>query len=55
MIEKIHVRVPFMDVLNVNSYAKYITDIINNKRPLPSPEIIKLMEECTTAILNHLP
>ena len=54
MIEKKHVRVPFMDVLNVNSYAKYITDIINNKRPLPSTEVVKLTKECSVAILNHL-
>ena len=31
MIEKIHVRVPLMNVLHVPSYTKYIKDIINNK------------------------
>ena len=36
MIEKIHVSIPLMDVLHVPSYAKYIKDIIDNKRPLPS-------------------
>jgi len=36
MIKKIHVSVSLMDVLHVPSYAKYIKDIINNKRPLPS-------------------
>ena len=55
MIEKIHVSVPLMDVLHVPSYAKYIKDIINNKRPLPSMEVVKLTEECSAAILNHLP
>ena len=55
MIEKVHVSVPLMDVLHVPSYAKYIKDIINNKRPLPSMEIVKLMEECSAAILNQLP
>ena len=55
MIEKIHVSVPLMDVLHVPSYTKYIKNIINNKRPLPSMEVIKLMEECSTAILNRLP
>jgi len=55
MIEKIHVSVPLMDVLHVPSYAKYIKDIINNKRPLPSTEVVKLTEECSAAILNHLP
>ena len=42
MIEKIHVSVPLKDVLHVPFYAKYIKDIINNKRPLPSMEVIKL-------------
>ena len=55
MIEKIHVSVPLMDVLHVPSYTKYIKDIINNKQPLPSTEVVKLMEECSTAILNRLP
>ena len=54
MIEKIHVSIPLIDVLHVPSYAKYIKDIINNKRPLPSMEVVKLTEECSAAILNHL-
>jgi hypothetical protein len=41
-----------MDVLHVPFCAKYIKDIINNKRPLPSTEVIKLTEECSTAILD---
>jgi hypothetical protein len=54
MIEKIHVSVPLMDVLHVPSYAKYIKDIINNKRPLPSMAVVKLTEECSVAILDYL-
>jgi hypothetical protein len=52
MIEKIHVSVPLKDVLHVPSYAKYIKDIINNKRPLPSMKVVKLTEECSAAILD---
>ena len=52
IIEKIHVSVPLMDVLHVPSYAKYIKDIINNKQPLPSTEVVKLIEECSAAILD---
>ena len=55
MIEKIHVSVPLMDVLHVPSYTKYIKDIINNKRPLPATEVVKMTEECSAAILNCLP
>ena len=54
MIEKIHVSVPLIDVLHVPSYTKYIKDIINNKRPLPSMKFVKLMEECSAAILDCL-
>jgi hypothetical protein len=54
MIEKIHVSVPLMDVLHVPCYAKYIKNIINNKQPLLSIEVIKLMEECSAATLNCL-
>jgi len=55
MIEKIYVSVPLMDALHVPSYAKYIKDIINNKRILPTTEVVKLTEYCSTAILNRLP
>ena len=41
-----------MDVLHVPSYAKYIKDIIKNKRPLPSMEVIKLIEECSATIVD---
>ena len=52
MVEKIHVSIPLMDVLHVPSYAKYIKDIINNKQPLLSMEVIKLTQECSAAILD---
>jgi hypothetical protein len=41
-------------VLQVPTYAKYVRDILNNKRPLPATEVIKLTEECSVAILNTL-
>jgi hypothetical protein len=44
-----------MDVLHVPLYAKYIKDIINNKQPLQSMEVVKLTKECSAAILNRLP
>ncbi|XP_066396101.1 uncharacterized protein [Miscanthus floridulus] len=41
-----------MDILHVPFYAKYIKDIINNKRPLPTIEVIKLTDECSAAIID---
>jgi hypothetical protein len=55
MIQKIHVNVPLLDLMHVPKYACYIKDIINNKRPLPTMEVIKLIEECSAAILNQPP
>ena len=52
MIQKIHVNIPLLDVMHVPTYARYIKDIINNKRPLSTIEVVKLTEECSAAILN---
>ena len=44
-----------LDVMHVQTYTRYIKDIINNKRPLPTMEVVKLTEECSAAILNQPP
>jgi hypothetical protein len=38
--------------MQVPIYAKYLKDILNNKRPLPTTDMIKLTEECSEAILK---
>ena len=50
-----NINVPLMDVMKVPTYARYLKDIINNKRPLPTTEVIKLTEACSAAILQQLP
>jgi hypothetical protein len=35
-----------LDAIQVPTYAKYIRDILNKKRPLPSTEVIKLTALC---------
>ena len=50
-----NINVPLMDAMKVLTYARYIKDIINNKRPLPTTEVIKLTETCSAAILQQLP
>ena len=54
VIQKLYVNIPLLDAIQVPTYAKYIRDILNKKRPLPSIEVIKLTEECSAAILNRL-
>jgi hypothetical protein len=39
----------------VPTYAKDLRDILNNKKYLPSTEVIKLTEECSAVILNTSP
>jgi hypothetical protein len=44
-----------LDAMRVPTYAKYLKDILNNKRPLPDTEKVTLAEECSSAILNKFP
>ena len=55
MIQQVNINVPLMDAVKVPTYARYLKDIINNKRPLPTTEVIKLTEACSAAILQQLP
>ena len=50
-----NINVPLMDAMKVPTNARYLKDIINNKRPLPTTEVIKLTEACSAAILHQLP
>ena len=52
VIQKLYINIPLLDAIQVPTYAKYLRDILNNKRPLPTAEVIKLIEECSAAILN---
>jgi hypothetical protein len=55
MIQWININVLLLDVMQVRSYARYLKDIISNKRSLAITEVIKLTEECSVAILQQLP
>jgi hypothetical protein len=55
VIQKLYINIPLLDAIQVPTYAKYLLDILNNKRPLPSTEMIKLIEECSAAFLNTSP
>jgi hypothetical protein len=55
VIQKLYINIPLLDAIQVPTYAKYIRDILNKKRPLPTTEVIKLIEECSEATLNTSP
>src|SRR6185312_3813681 len=55
IIQQVNINVPLMDAMKVPTYARYIKDKINNKRPQPTTEVIKLTKACSAAILQQLP
>ncbi|XP_066161940.1 uncharacterized protein [Oryza sativa Japonica Group] len=55
VIQKIHINVSLLDAMQVPTYARYLKDILNNKRPLPTTDLVKLMEQCSNMILYKLP
>ena len=55
VIQKLYINISLLDAIQVPTYAKYLRDILNNKTPLPSTKVIKLMKECSAAILNTSP
>jgi hypothetical protein len=55
VIQNLYIHILLVDAMQVPTYAKYLKDIINKKKPLPSIEMVKLIEECSAAILNQLP
>ena len=51
-----HINIPFADALaQMPSYAKFLKEILGNKRKLEDYETVKLNEECSAIILNKLP
>jgi hypothetical protein len=55
VIQKLYIKIHLLDAIQVPTYAKYLRNILNKKRPLPTTEVIKLTEECSAAILNISP
>ena len=52
IIQQVNINVHLMDAMKVPTYARYLKDIINNKRPQSTTEVIKLTEACSAAILQ---
>ncbi|XP_078179610.1 uncharacterized protein LOC144573733 [Carex rostrata] len=56
MLKKLQVNVPFTDVLiEMPSYAKFLKDILSNKRKLEECSTVALTEECSAVLQNKLP
>ena len=52
VIKKLYGNIPLLHTMQVPTYAKYLKDILGNKRVLPTTEVVQLTDECSTTILN---
>ncbi|XP_070056864.1 uncharacterized protein [Nicotiana tomentosiformis] len=56
ILKQVQINIPLVDILQeVPKYAKYIKDIVANKRRLTEFEIVALTEECSPRIQSKLP
>jgi hypothetical protein len=54
VIKKLYVNIPLLDAMRVPTYAKYIKDILRNKKTLPTTEVVQLTEECSAVVFDPL-
>ncbi|KAL0446216.1 UNVERIFIED_CONTAM: hypothetical protein Slati_1749500 [Sesamum latifolium] len=56
IFKKIHVNIPLIDALSqMPSYAKFLKEVISNKRKWENGETVKLNEECSAILQNKIP
>jgi hypothetical protein len=55
VIRRIYVHIPMLDEMQVPTYARYLKDILNQKRPVPKIDMVVFAERCSAAILDGLP
>jgi hypothetical protein len=50
-----YVHIPMLDAMQVLTYARYLKDILNQKRPIPKMDRLMFVERYIAAILDGLP
>ncbi|GKV04420.1 hypothetical protein SLEP1_g16575 [Rubroshorea leprosula] len=56
VFKKLHINIPLIDAISqMPSYAKFLKEILVNKRKLEEFEMVKLNEECSVILQNKLP
>jgi hypothetical protein len=55
IIRRMYVHIPMLDAMQVLTYARYLKDILNQKRPIPEKDKLVFAERCSAAILDGLP
>jgi hypothetical protein len=56
VIKQLHITIPFTEALTqMPTYAKFLMDILSNKRSLGERETVKLTEQCSAILRSELP
>jgi hypothetical protein len=55
VIQRMYVHILMLDAMQVLTYARYLKDILNQKRPIPEMDRLMFAERCSVAILDGLP
>ncbi|KAL5545217.1 hypothetical protein UlMin_009001 [Ulmus minor] len=56
IFKSLHINLPFVDMLEqMPKYAKFLKEVLSNKRKLEANEIFLLMEECSAILQRKLP
>jgi hypothetical protein len=49
-----YVHIPMLNAMQVPTYARYLKDILNQKRPIPEMDRVMFAKRCSAAILDGL-
>jgi hypothetical protein len=52
---RMYVHILMLDAMQVPTFARYLKDILNQKRPIPETDMLMFAERCSSAILDGLP
>ncbi|KAJ1694699.1 hypothetical protein LUZ63_011397 [Rhynchospora breviuscula] len=56
MLKQLQITIPFTDAITqIPTYAKYLKDIISNKRPLEDLKTVRLTEQCSAVLRSEMP
>jgi hypothetical protein len=55
VIWRMYVHILMLDAMQVLTYARYLKDILNQKRPIPETDRLMFAERCSASILDGLP
>ncbi|XP_009767057.1 uncharacterized protein [Nicotiana sylvestris] len=56
VLKQVHVNIPFTEVLShMPAYAKFLKEILSNKRKSEETSVVKLTKHCSSILQNKLP